>query len=174
MCGSFFIPFTAGGIQMEHNDEWYMHKAMTAARWAAQLDEVPVGCVIVKHDKIIAWGWNSREETQDPTGHAEIMAIRKAAEYLGSWRLDDCTMYVTLEPCCMCAGALVQSRVSRVVFGASDPKGGCVGSCLNVFSIPEFNHHPAVDSGCLQTECGTLLRDFFRQKRQRTKQKKKT
>ncbi|WP_300919682.1 tRNA adenosine(34) deaminase TadA, partial [Faecalibaculum rodentium] len=139
---------------MEHNDEWYMHKALTAARWAADLDEVPVGCVIVKHDKIIAWGWNSREETQDPTGHAEIMAIRKAAEYLGSWRLDDCTMYVTLEPCCMCAGALIQSRVSRVVFGASDPKGGCVGSCLNVFSVPEFNHHPAVDSGCLQTECG--------------------
>lgn len=157
---------------MNQKDEYYMSKAIEAARWAENLDEVPVGCVIVQNDKIISWGWNSRQTEQDPTGHAEIMAIRKAAEKLNSWRLEDCTLYVTLEPCCMCAGAIIQSRIPRVVFGASDPKGGCCGSCTDVFQIKGFNHYPEAEGGILSSQCSEMLSSYFRKKRKQKKNKK--
>ncbi len=156
---------------MKRNDAWYMEKALAVAAWGESLDEVPVGCVIEKDGKIISWGWNSRQTMQDPAGHAEIMAIRKAAEKLETWHLDGCTLYVTLEPCCMCAGAIIQSRISRVVFGAYDPKGGCCGSCLNVFDTKEFNHHPSSEGGCLKERCGQILTDYFRKKRKLKKRK---
>lgn len=158
---------------MKHTDDWYMKKALCAAQWAARLDEVPVGCVIVKNDRIIAWGWNTRQTAQDPAGHAEMMAIRKASQKLGSWRLEDCTLYVTLEPCCMCAGAILQSRIPRVVFGARDPKGGCCGSCLSVFDTKGFNHHPSAEGGCMEQDCGLILTEYFREKRIRKKERKK-
>ena len=130
-------------------DEKFMKIALKEANKSFQLDEVPVGVVIVKDDKIIARGHNLRETKQDPTGHAEIIAIKKASKKLKSWRLIDCTMYVTLEPCSMCAGAIMWSRIKRVVYGAKDIKGGAIGSSFNLFEQKGINHKPEVTSGCL-------------------------
>ena len=144
-----------------------MKIALKEANKSFQLDEVPVGVVIVKDDKIIARGHNLRETKQDPTVHAEIIAIKKASKKLKSWRLIDCTMYVTLEPCSMCAGAIMWSRIKRVVYGAKDIKGGAIGSSFNLFEQKGINHKPEVTSGVLEDEASTLLKDFFKLKRQK-------
>ncbi len=148
-------------------DEKFMKIALKEANKSFQLDEVPVGVVIVKDDKIIARGHNLRETKQDPTVHAEIIAIKKASKKLKSWRLIDCTMYVTLEPCSMCAGAIMWSRIKRVVYGAKDIKGGAIGSSFNLFEQKGINHKPEVTSGVLEDEASTLLKDFFKLKRQK-------
>lgn len=148
-------------------DEKFMKIALKEANKSFQLDEVPVGVVIVKDDKIIARGHNLRETKQDPTGHAEIIAIKKASKKLKSWRLIDCTMYVTLEPCSMCAGAIMWSRIKRVVYGAKDIKGGAIGSSFNLFEQKGINHKPEVTSGVLEDEASTLLKNFFKLKRQK-------
>ncbi len=170
MCSSFFY----GKVEEAEMDEQYwMKKAIVEAKKALKYDEVPIGCVIVKDNQIIAIGSNRRETKQRSIAHAEIIAIEKACRKLGSWRLDDCDLYVTLEPCPMCAGAIIQSRIRRVVFGAYDPKGGCVGSCTNLFAVPGFNHYPSYEGGILQPECSALLSDFFRKKRKLRKEQKK-
>lgn len=153
------------------DDIKWMKEAIKQAKKAVSYDEVPIGCVIVKNDKIIARGYNKREILQQSIAHAEIMAIQKACKKLGTWRLEDCVLYVTLEPCPMCAGAIIQSRIRKVVYGASDPKGGCVGTCTNLLEIPQFNHHPEYIKGVLESECSDLLKCFFKKKREEKKQK---
>ena len=143
---------------MEHED--YMREALSLAREAAQEGEVPVGCVIVKDGEIIGRGRNRREELQRTSSHAEMEAIAQANERLRSWRLDGCTLYVTLEPCCMCAGLMVNARVGRCVYGAADAKAGCCGSVTDLFALP-FNHHPVVESGLRAEEAQALLQAFF-------------
>lgn len=147
------------------NDEAYMELAIEAAKQAELIDEVPIGCVIVKDDKVIASAYNERENSQQAIAHAEILAIQKANEVLGSWRLEGCSLYVTLEPCPMCAGAILLSRIERVVFGAFDKKGGCLGSCMNMYEIKGFNHYPIITGGVLEKDCGRLLSEFFKKKR---------
>lgn len=144
------------------NDEFYMKCAIEEAKKAGQLGEVPIGAVIVKDNEIIARAHNLREILQQPTAHAEHLAIERAAEVVGSWRLEDCTLYVTLEPCVMCAGTIVMSRIPRVVYGAMDPKGGCSGSLMDLLQQPQFNHRAIVEQGVLEEECSNLLRQFFR------------
>ena len=161
MCNGFLV------VKHIEQDEKFMKIALKEANKSFQLDEVPVGVVIVKDDKIIARGHNLRETKQDPTGHAEIIAIKKASKKLKSWRLIDCTMYVTLEPCSMCAGAIMWSRIKRVVYGAKDIKGGAIGSSFNLFEQKGINHKPEVTSGVLEDEASTLLKDFFKLKRQK-------
>lgn len=146
-------------------NEMFMREAIKLARKAESLDEVPIGCVIVRDDKIIARGYNLRENKQQSIAHAEIMAIQKACKKIGSWRLEGCTLYVTLEPCAMCTGAILQSRIDRVVYGASDPKGGCIESCIKLYEYKGFNHYPIVTSGVLENECADLLKNFFKKKR---------
>ena len=143
-----------------------MKEALKEAKKAELIDEVPIGCVIVKDDKIIARGHNQRETNQDPTGHAEIIAIKKASKKLNSWRLEGCDIYVTLEPCIMCSGAIIQSRISKVYYGASDPKGGALGSSINVLDAQNINHHPEVISGVLKEECSSIITNYFKAKRQ--------
>lgn len=138
-----------------------MRKALEAAEHAEALGEVPVGAVMVLGDRVVATGWNTRESAPDPTGHAELMALRQAAVALGRWRLNGCTLYVTLEPCPMCAPAIAQARVDRVVFGAYDPKLGAAGSVFSLLERPEYNHHVEVLGGILEAECGEVLRAFF-------------
>ena len=140
----------------------YMQAAIEEAKKAQNLGEVPIGAVIVKDGEIIARGYNLRETSQLSNAHAEMIAIAKANEMVGSWRLEDCTLYVTLEPCPMCAGAIVQSRIPTVVFGAHDPKGGCCGTIYNLLDESKFNHRCELVSGVLEEECGQLLSDFFR------------
>ncbi|MCG0275939.1 MAG: tRNA adenosine(34) deaminase TadA [Thermosediminibacteraceae bacterium] len=149
----------------EINYEYFMREALKEAQKAFEKDEVPIGAVIAKDSRIIARAHNLRELAQDATAHAEVLAIRAACEVLGSWRLTGCSLYVTLEPCPMCAGAIILARLDRVVFGAWDPKAGAAGSVVDLFGIEKFNHHPEVISGVLAEECGTLLKEFFRQKR---------
>lgn len=150
-----------------NSDVYWMTKAIAQAQKAALHDEVPIGCVIVSHDKIVSRAFNQREKKQSSIAHAEILAIEKACKKLGSWRLEDCTLYVTLEPCPMCTGAIIQSRIPRVVFGAYDPKGGCMGSCTNLIEVKGFNHYPVIEGGVLQEECASLLKAFFREKRKK-------
>ena len=147
------------------NDEKYMKFAIAEAKKAEIIDEVPIGCVIVKDDQVIASAYNEREISQQSIAHAEILAIKKANELLKSWRLDGCTLYVTLEPCPMCAGAILLSRIERVVYGAADLKGGCLESCMKMYYTKGFNHYPLVCGGVMAEECGSLLSDFFRRKR---------
>ena len=147
-------------------DKDYMRLAIKEAQKAQALGEVPIGAVIVKNDQVIAHAHNLRESLQLPTAHAEHIAIERASKVVGSWRLEECTLYVTLEPCVMCAGAIVMSRIPRVVYGAVDPKGGCTGSLMNLLEKPQFNHRAIVESGILENECSTLLRDFFKNIRQ--------
>ena len=143
-----------------------MKEALKEAKKAELIDEVPIGCVIVKDDKIIARGHNQREINQSPIGHAEIIAINKASKKLKSWRLEGCDIYVTLEPCIMCSGAIIQSRISKVYYGASDPKGGALGSSINVLEAKNINHHPEVISGVMQEECSKIITNYFKLKRQ--------
>ncbi|MBQ9761990.1 MAG: nucleoside deaminase [Oscillospiraceae bacterium] len=145
-------------------DEFFMEQALALAREAAAEGEVPVGCVIVRGDQIVGRGRNRRETAKTALGHAEIEAIADACRNLGGWRLWDCTLYVTLEPCPMCAGAIVNARIPRVVFGASDAKAGCCGSVCDLFAM-NFNHHPAVISGVKEEESAALLAEFFQKLR---------
>ncbi len=143
-----------------------MNAAIAEARLALAHDDVPIGAVVVAGDQIIAAGHNERELRQDPTAHAEVIALQRAAQVVGSWRLLATTLYVTLEPCAMCAGAIVLARVPRVVFGTTDPKAGAAGSVLDVLAEPRLNHRPEVVGGPLADECAGLLRDFFAARRQ--------
>lgn len=145
--------------------EYWMKEAIREARIAESLREVPIGAVIVKDQQIIARGHNLRESTLDPTAHAEMIAIRRASEVLRAWRLIDCTLYVTLEPCPMCAGAIVQSRIARIVYAAPDPKAGCAGSLMNLVQDSRFNHESELIRGVLQEECSEMLSGFFRKLR---------
>ena len=142
------------------SDEYFMSVAIKEAQKAARKDEVPVGAVIVKDEKIIARAHNLREHKKDPSAHAEFIAMTKAAKKLGGWRLLDCTLYVTLEPCPMCAGGIINSRLRRVVYGAADTKAGCCGSVTDLFALP-FNHHPVVEKGLREAEAQQLLQAFF-------------
>lgn len=153
-------------------DEKYMREAIKQARKAAKIDEVPIGCVIVYDDKIIARGYNRRNTDKSTLAHAEIIAIRKAAKVIGDWRLEDCTMYITLEPCPMCAGAIVQARVDRVVIGSMNAKAGCAGSVLNVLQEKRFNHQVELTKDVLHEECSSMLSGFFRELRERRKKEK--
>ena len=153
---------------MEHT--LFMRQAIEEANKAKSIGEVPIGAIIVKNGKIIARAHNLREKIQLSNAHAEMLAITSANEVLGSWRLEECTMYVTLEPCPMCAGAIVQSRIPTVVYGAKDPKGGCCGTIYNLLEEQRFNHQCEVISGILEEECGQLLSDFFRELRQKKRQ----
>lgn len=146
-------------------DEKYMQEAIRQAKQAEAIGEVPIGAVIVYENEVIATGYNVRETSQRTASHAELIAIENANKQLGSWRLEDCTLYVTLEPCPMCAGAIVQARIPRVVFGAFDPKAGCAGTIVNLLQEERFNHQVDVTSGVLEAECSFLLTNFFRQLR---------
>ncbi|MBV9919150.1 MAG: tRNA adenosine(34) deaminase TadA [Solirubrobacterales bacterium] len=146
-------------------DEYFMRLALREAARALEHDDVPIGAVIVKDGELIGAGHNERELRADPTAHAELIALREAARAFGSWRVLDAVMYVTLEPCAMCAGAIVLARVPRVVFGASDPKAGAAGSVLDVLDVPQLNHRPQVQSGLLAADCAELLRTFFAPRR---------
>ena len=143
-----------------------MKEAIKQAKKALKLKEVPIGCVIVYQDKIIARGYNRRNTDKTTLGHAEITAIKKASRVIGDWRLEDCTIYITLEPCQMCAGAIVQARIPRVVIGSMNPKAGCGGSVLNILQMEQFNHRCEVTRGVLEEECSTMLSSFFKQLRQ--------
>lgn len=149
-------------LLQEKKDEKYMREALKLAGKAAELGEVPIGCVIVYQDRIIGRGYNRRNTDKSTLSHAEITAIKKASKAIGDWRLEDCTLYVTLEPCQMCAGAIVQARVTRVVMGCMNPKAGCGGSVLNILEMPEFNHQVNVTRGILGGECSKLLSGFFK------------
>lgn len=146
-------------------NEKYMKLAIKEAMKARDIDEVPIGAIIVKDDKVIAKAHNLREKKQQATAHAEILVIEKACKKLGTWRLEDCILYVTLEPCAMCTGATILSRIKHVVFGAKDPKGGCVESCIEMYKQQGFNHYPTYESGILEEECSKILSDFFKEKR---------
>lgn len=148
----------------------YMRYALREAERALQINEVPIGCVVVHEDRIIGRGYNQREQLQDPTAHAEMIAITAAANALGSWRLEGARLYVTLEPCPMCAGAIILSRIESVYFGAYDPKAGCCGSLMNLLQDSRFNHRPEVIGGVLGTDCGELLSSFFRNIREKARQ----
>lgn len=152
-------------------DEKFMKAAITQARKAYAIDEVPIGCVIVQNDKIIARGYNRRNIDKNTLAHAELSAIRKASKKTGDWRLEDCTMYVTLEPCQMCAGAIVQSRMKRVVIGSMNAKAGCAGSVLNLLQMQQFNHQVEITRGIREEECSQMLSQFFRELRERKKRK---
>ncbi len=154
-------------------DEKYMRAALREAKKAYALDEVPIGCVIVQNDKIIARGYNRRNTDKNTLAHAEIAAIKKASKKTGDWRLEDCTMYVTLEPCQMCAGAIVQSRLAKVVIGSMNPKAGCAGSVLNLLQMKEFNHQVEMVKGVLEDECSKMLSGFFQELREKKNQEKK-
>ena len=146
-------------------DEDFMRIAIALAEEAATLGEVPVGAIMVKDGVVIGQGRNAPISLNDPTAHAEIQAMREAAQHLGNYRLVDCTLYVTLEPCAMCSGAIQHARIARLVYGASDPKTGCCGSVLNLMLEQKLNHHCEVTHGVLSTECGSLLSSFFKQRR---------
>ena len=154
-------------------DEKYMRAALREAKKAYALDEVPIGCVIVQNDKIIARGYNRRNTDKNTLAHAEIAAIKKASKKTGDWRLEDCTMYVTLEPCQMCAGAIVQSRLAKVVIGSMNLKAGCAGSVLNLLQMKEFNHQVEMVKGVLEEECSKMLSGFFQELREKKNQEKK-
>lgn len=150
-------------------DERYMKEAIRQAKKAWKIEEVPIGCVIVYEGKIIGRGYNRRTIDKNTLAHAELLAIRKASRAMGDWRLEDCTMYVTLEPCQMCSGAIVQSRMKRVVVGCMNPKAGCAGSIFNLLQVPEFNHQVELTTGVLEEECSALMKGFFKELREKKK-----
>lgn len=152
--------------------EKYMKEALKQAKKALALGEVPIGCVIVYEGRIIGRGYNRRNTDKNTLAHAEITAINKASKKIGDWRLEDCTLYVTLEPCQMCAGAIVQARIPAVVMGCMNPKAGCGGSILNILEMPEFNHQVDVTRGILEQECSDILKVFFTELRERNKREK--
>lgn len=158
---------------MNHEmDRHFMREAIAEAKRAEEKGEVPIGAVIVRNGEILARGHNLRESRQSSIAHAEVLAIDDACKKMGTWRLEDADLYVTLEPCPMCAGAIMLSRIRRVVYGAADPKGGCAGTFMNLLDDDRFNHQSEVVSGVLAEECGELLSDFFRKIRERKKQHK--
>lgn len=159
---------------MYNQDEIFMAMALQEAMKAEALGEVPIGAILVREGVVIGKGYNLRETSKDPTAHAELIALRAASAKLGGWRLMGSTLYVTLEPCPMCAGAIVQSRVEKVVFGVSDPKAGCAGTLMNLLQEDRFNHQVEVDSGILAEECSDILKSFFRQLREKKKHTKQT
>lgn len=153
-------------------DEFFMRQALKQAQKAAEKDEVPVGALVVKNGAVIARGYNSREKTHDPSGHAEINALRRAAKKLGGWNLHDCELYVTLEPCPMCAGAAINARIARIIYGASDVKAGACGSKVNLCEPSfKFNHIPGVTGGVLKDECAFLLTKYFKLKRRKKEER---
>ncbi len=152
--------------------EKYMKEALKQAKKAYTLGEVPIGCVIVYGDKIIGRGYNRRNTDKNTLSHAEITAINKASRYIGDWRLEECTLYVTLEPCQMCSGAIVQARIPEVVIGCMNPKAGCAGSILNILQMPAFNHQVNIMRGVLEAECSGMLTAFFKELRVRNKLEK--
>lgn len=152
---------------MTDTDETYMREAIRQAKKAYALGEVPIGCVIVCKDKIIGRGYNRRTIDKNTLAHAELTAIRKASRKMGDWRLEGCTLYVTLEPCQMCSGAIVQSRMDRVVIGCMNPKAGCAGSILNLLQMEEFNHQVDITTGVLGEACSQMMKDFFRELREK-------
>ena len=154
------------------NDEKYMKAALKQAKKAYELGEVPIGCVIVYEDQVIARGYNRRNTDKTTLAHAEMTAIKKACRKLGDWRLEECTMYITLEPCPMCAGAIVQARIPRVVVGSMNPKAGCAGSVLNILYEPRFNHQVEFESGVLEELCTDMLQTFFKELRVRNREEK--
>ncbi len=156
---------------MDSKDEKFMKEAIRQARKAYALNETPIGCVIVYEEKIIGRGYNRRNTDKNTLAHAEITAIRKASRKIGDWRLEGCTLYVTLEPCPMCAGAIVQSRMDRVVVGCMNPKAGCAGSVLNVLQTEGFNHQAELTTGVCQEECSGMMKSFFKELRQAKKKK---
>ncbi len=145
----------------------FMREAIKQAKKAYAIDEVPIGCVIVYEGKIIARGYNRRTTDKNTLSHAELNAIRKASKKLGDWRLDDCEMYVTLEPCQMCAGAIVQARIKKVYIGCMNPKAGCAGSVLNLLQVEKFNHQVEIKTGILEEECSSMIKEFFRELRKK-------
>lgn len=151
-----------------------MLAALKQANKALLLGEVPIGCVIVHEDKIISRGYNRRNTDKNTLSHAELTAIRRASKVIGDWRLEECTLYVTLEPCQMCSGAIVQARIPQVVIGCMNPKAGCAGSILNLLEMPEFNHQVRVERGVLEQECSAILKQFFKDLRIRNKLRAKT
>ena len=151
-------------------EERYMKEAIRQAHKAWKLGEVPIGCVIVRDGKIIARGYNRRNTDKNTLAHAELQAVRKASRAAGDWRLEDCTIYVTLEPCQMCAGAIVQARIPRLVIGSRNPKAGCAGSVLNLLQVPAFNHQVEITEGVLEEECSLMLTNFFRDLREKKKE----
>lgn len=153
-------------------EEKYMKEALKQAKKAYALGEVPIGCVIVHEGKIIGRGYNRRNTDKNTLAHAEITAINKASKVIGDWRLEECTLYVTLEPCQMCAGAIVQARIPEVVMGCMNPKAGCAGSIMNILEMPQFNHQVKVTRGILEAECSQMLKTFFEELRIRNKQEK--
>ena len=153
-------------------EEKYMKEALKQAKKAYALGEVPIGCVIVHEGKIIGRGYNRRNTDKNTLAHAEITAINKASKVIGDWRLEECTLYVTLEPCQMCAGAIVQARIPEVVMGCMNPKAGCAGSILNILEMPQFNHQVKVTRRILEVECSQMLKTFFEELRIRNKQEK--
>ena len=153
-------------------EEKYMTDALKQAKKAYALGEVPIGCVIVHEGKIIGRGYNRRNTDKNTLAHAEITAINKASKVIGDWRLEECTLYVTLEPCQMCAGAIVQARIPEVVMGCMNPKAGCAGSILNILEMPQFNHQVKVTRGILEADCSQMLKTFFEELRIRNKQEK--
>ncbi|MDT0163906.1 tRNA adenosine(34) deaminase TadA [Bacillus sp. AG4(2022)] len=160
-------------MNITYNDDDYMKEAIEEAKKAGELGEVPIGAVVVLDGKIISRAHNLRESNQNAVAHAELLAIEEACGMLGTWRLEDAVLYVTLEPCAMCSGAIILSRIKRVVYGASDPKGGCVGTFMNLLQDERFNHQSEVSAGVLEEECGSLLTDFFRALRERKKEEKR-
>ena len=159
--------------EQKRTDEKYMKEAIRQAKKAYKLDETPIGCVIVHEGRIIGRGYNRRNTDKSPLAHAEITAIKKASKKIGDWRLEECTLYVTLEPCQMCAGAIIQSRVTRVVVGCMNPKAGCAGSVLNLLDVKAFNHQAELTTGVLEEECSAMMTGFFRELRERKKMQKK-
>ena len=159
-------------MEEQNIQEKYMKEAIRQAKKAGEAGDVPIGCVIVYEGKIIARGYNKRNQQKSALGHAEISAIRKASKKLGDWRLEECTMYVTLEPCPMCAGAIVQARITEVVVGAMNPKAGCAGSIINLLQMQQLNHQVRLQTGILEEDCQKLLKDFFKELRRQQKLKK--
>ena len=160
---------------MQSTDEKYMKQAIKQAKKAYAIDEVPIGCIIVRDEdgKVIARGYNRRNTDKNTLSHAELNAIRKASKKLGDWRLEECTLYVTLEPCQMCSGAIVQARIPRVVVGCMNPKAGCAGSILNLLQVEAFNHQAELTTGVLEEECSQMMKSFFKELRKKQKMKKK-
>ena len=154
---------------MKNQDEKYMRETIKQAKKAYALGEVPIGCVIVYEDKIIGRGYNRRTIDKNTIAHAEMMAIKKASKKMDDWRLEDCTMYVTLEPCQMCSGAIVQSRMKKVVIGCMNPKAGCAGSILNLLQMEEFNHQVELEIGVLGEECSAMMKQFFKELREKNR-----
>ncbi|MED1420588.1 tRNA adenosine(34) deaminase TadA [Bacillus smithii] len=157
---------------MKEQDLFFMKIAIEEAKKAEEIGEVPIGAVIVMNNQVIAQAHNKRETSQNAVAHAEVLAIQEACRNVGSWRLEGATLYVTLEPCAMCSGAIVLSRIERVVYGAKDPKGGCAGTLMNLLTEDRFNHQCDVTAGVLEQECGAILTDFFRKLREEKKKNK--